>query len=148
MQYILDIYQDYKVLIIPAIVWFISQLIKLIITLITERRLVFSQLVSMGGMPSAHSATVTALAITIGKTQGWGSPLFALSVFFALIVMYDAGGVRRTVGTQSVVLNKILDELLKGNLEFDERLREFIGHTMLQIVIGAMLGVGLAWWWA
>ncbi len=148
MGYLQEIFQDYKVLIVPVIVWFIAQLIKLIITFFTEKRLVFSQMVSMGGMPSAHSATVTALATTIGKTQGLASPLFALSVFFALIVMYDAGGVRRTVGTQSVMLNKMLDELLKGHLEFEERFREFVGHTKLQIIAGALLGIGLAWWWA
>lgn len=148
MRFIFDSYQDYKVLIVPVAAWFIAQLIKLIITLITDKRLIFSQLISMGGMPSAHSATVTALAVTMGKTQGWDSPLFAISVFFALIVMYDAGGVRRTVGSQSVMLNKILDELFRHNVEFEERLREFIGHSNLQILIGALLGFGLAWWWA
>ncbi|HJX03049.1 MAG TPA: divergent PAP2 family protein, partial [Dehalococcoidia bacterium] len=114
-------FEEYKFLIVPGIAWFIAQFGKLVITLITEKRLQFSQMVSMGGMPSSHSSTVTALAITLGKIEGWNSPIFAFSVIFALIVMYDAGGVRKTVGSQSVVLNKILNELFKGNEEFEER---------------------------
>ncbi len=141
-------FEEYKFLIVPGIAWFIAQFGKLVITLITEKRLQFSQMVSMGGMPSSHSSTVTALAVTLGKIEGWTSPIFAFSVIFALIVMYDAGGVRKTVGSQSVVLNKILNELFKGNEEFEERLKEFIGHTRIEILIGALLGIGIAWWLA
>ena len=148
MQDVLQVYQNYKVLIVPAVVWFIAQASKLIITWITDKRLDFSQLTTTGGMPSAHSATVCALATTIGKTDGWASTFFAISAFFALIVMYDAGSVRHTVGTQSALLNKILDGLFRDNIEFEQRLKEFIGHTRIEIVIGALLGTGLAWWWA
>jgi len=148
MQVLQQIFQDYKALIIPAVCWLIAQIIKLIITLVTDKRLDFSQLTTMGGMPSAHSATVCSLAVTVGKLAGWNSYIFAIAAFFAIIVMYDAGSVRKTVGTQSVVLNKILDELFKDNVEFEARLKEFIGHSRLEILIGAMLGTGLAWWWA
>jgi acid phosphatase family membrane protein YuiD len=148
MDVLSQIYTDYKFLIVPAAVWFIAQFLKVIISLIWDRHLDLSLLTSMGGMPSSHSATVCALATTLGKVDGVTSPVFALSVFFALIVMYDAAGVRRTVGDQSVVINRMIDLLFKGDPEFEKRLREFIGHTRLQIIIGAMLGVGLAWWWA
>jgi acid phosphatase family membrane protein YuiD len=144
----MDFFTEYKFLIVPAIAWFIAQFLKFVITLITEKKLDLSQMVSMGGMPSSHSSTVTALATTIGVNEGWASPIFAFCAIFALIVMYDAGGVRRTVGTQSVVLNKILDELLKGNEQFEERLKEFIGHSRFEIIIGAFLGIGIGWWLA
>jgi len=139
---------NYKFLLIPAGVWLIAQLIKVVIALIHERRLRFSYLTKMGGMPSAHSATVCSLATVIGITEGFQSPLFALSVFFAFIVMYDAAGVRKTVSIHSGVLNDILDELFKGQPEFQQRFREFIGHTRLEIVTGAIMGILLAWWWA
>jgi acid phosphatase family membrane protein YuiD len=148
VSFISSTISDYKALIIPAAVWFIAQLLKLIIVLITEKRLDFGQLTTMGGMPSAHSATVCSLATVVGKVGGVNSLLFAISVIFALIVMYDAQGVRQTVGNQSVVLNRILDEMFKDNPEFEERLKEFIGHSRLEIVVGAVLGIALAWWWA
>jgi acid phosphatase family membrane protein YuiD len=148
MDFLSQFSTSYKFLIVPAAVWFIAQFLKLIITLIWDKRFDLSQLTSMGGMPSSHSATVCALATTVGKLEGFTSPLFAISFFFALIVMYDAAGVRRTVGDQSVIINRIIDELFKDNPEFEKKLREFIGHTRLEIIIGAMLGIGLAWWWA
>jgi acid phosphatase family membrane protein YuiD len=148
MDSLAEIFTNYKFLIIPAVVWFIAQALKIIITLITEKRLDISLITSMGGMPSSHSATVCALATTLGKVEGFDSPIFALSLFLAFIVMYDAAGVRRTVGDQSVVINRIIDELFKDNPEFEKRLKEFIGHSRLQIIIGAALGIGLAWWWA
>ena len=139
---------DYKALIIPASVWLIAQTLKLIINLVWERKLDFSLLLTMGGMPSAHSATVCSLAVTIGKVGGFDSLVFALSALFAIIVMYDAAGVRQTVGNQSIMLNRVLDELFKGNPQFEERLRELIGHSHLEIGIGAIIGIVLAWWWA
>jgi acid phosphatase family membrane protein YuiD len=99
----------------------------------------------MGGMPSSHAALVCALATTIAVVEGFGSPLFAIAAFFALIVMYDATGVRQTVGNQSVMLNRMLDELFKGkakvNPQFEQRLRELIGHTNFQVIAGAALGI-------
>ena len=101
----------------------------------------------MGGMPSAHTALVCALATTVGITEGVNSIVFAVAVLFAAIVMHDAAGVRQTVGNQSNMLNRILDELFKGSPAFEQRLREFIGHTRLEIIAGAALGILLAWWW-
>ncbi len=141
----MQIFITYRALIIPCIAWFVAQTLKLIITLIWEKRFDFSQMVTMGGMPSSHSATVCALATTVGKMAGFDSALFAISAFFALIVMYDAAGVRRTVGDQSVILNRILEELFTDNPDF-KRLKEFIGHTRLEIVVGALIGIGFGWW--
>jgi acid phosphatase family membrane protein YuiD len=148
MDTVFPILSPYKFLIIPAVVWFIAQFSKLIITLIWDKRLDLTQLTTMGGMPSSHSATVCGLATTLGKIEGITSPVFAVSAVFALIVMYDAAGVRRTVGDQSVIINRIIDELFKGDPDFEKRLKEFIGHSRTEIIIGAMLGIGLAWWWA
>jgi len=116
-----DIFAEYKALIIPSLSWLVAQFIKLVITLVTEKRLDWTQMTTTGGMPSSHSATVCALAVTVGKMAGWNSLLFAITFFFAMVVMADAGGVRKTVGTQSILLNKILDEMFKGQEEFEER---------------------------
>ena len=145
---IIDAVADYRTLIIPACVWTVAQLLKVLIALVKDKRLDFTYLTSMGGMPSAHSALVCSLATTIGKLHGTTSPIFALATFLALIVMYDAQGVRQTVGIQSNILNRMLDELLKGQPAFEERLKELIGHSNLQVFVGAILGIGLAWWWA
>ncbi len=139
---------SYKVLIIPAGAWCIAQVLKLLIDLIRNKNLDFSNLITMGGMPSSHSATVTSLATAIGIKEGFTSSLFALSVFFAIIVMYDAAGVRQTVGHQSNVLNKILDELFKGKAAFEQRFKELIGHSRPQVFAGALLGILLGWWWS
>ena len=137
-----------KVLIAPIIAWFVAQLLKMIISLIRDKRLDLSYLVSMGGMPSAHSALVCSLATSVALINGLSSTSFAIAVFFATIVMYDAAGVRQTVSHQSNMLNRILDELLKGRPAFEQRLREFIGHTHLEIMAGAILGILIGWGWA
>ncbi len=134
-----------KVLLIPAAAWLVAQVLKMFISLIKDKHLNWSYLFDMGRMPSAHATVVCALATTVAKLHGIGSPLFAIAVFFALIVMYDAAGVRQTVSTQSAILNRMLDELFKGKTAFEQRLREFIGHSKLEVVAGASLGILLAW---
>src|SRR4030043_569213 len=105
----------------------------------------------MGGMPSAHATLVCALATTIAIVYGLGSALFAIAALFALVGMYDAAGVRQTGSTQSTMLNRILEELFKGNPAFQQRLRELIGHTKFEVAAGAMLGIVfaflVAWEW-
>jgi acid phosphatase family membrane protein YuiD len=147
MNTFIESVSSYRALIIPAGAWFVAQLLKLLIELIRDRRLDLSNMVTMGGMPSSHSTTVCALATTIAITEGFNSVLFALSVFFAIIVMFDAAGVRQTVGHQSNILNKILDELFKGRPAFEERFKELIGHSRIQVFAGAGLGILLGWWW-
>ena len=138
---------NYKALIIPSGAWLVAQFIKVIIASVQDRRPRFSYMTTMGGMPSSHSATVCSLATTIGISQGFSSAVFAIAVFFALMVMYDAGGVRRTVSSHSGMLNRMLDELFRGNPEFQLRFREIIGHNRLEIIAGAILGILLALWW-
>lgn len=140
-----------KALWVPAAAWCVAQVMKVIIESIKDRHLNFSYLITMGGMPSSHAALVCALATTVAVVYGVGSALFAISAFFALVVMYDAAGVRQTVSTQSTMLNRIVDELFKGNPEFQQRLRELIGHTKFEVAAGAILGIVfaflLAWDW-
>ncbi len=138
---------SYKVLIVPSAAWLIAQFIKVIIASVQDRRPRFSYMATMGGMPSAHSATVCSLATTVGISNGFNSAIFAVAAFFALMVMYDAAGVRQTVGSHSGMLNRMLDELFKGHPEFDLRFREILGHTRLEIIAGAILGILLALWW-
>lgn len=96
-------------------------------------------------MPSSHSAFVTSLGTAIGLTEGFHSTLFALSAAFALIVMYDASGVRRAAGKQAKVLNTIIEDLRMRELH-PERLRELLGHTPFEVLIGAILGIVIAVW--
>ena len=140
-----------KALWVPAAAWCLAQILKLIIESAKAGRLNFSYLITMGGMPSSHTALVCALATTIAVVYGVGSALFAISAFFAIIVMYDAAGVRQTVSTQSTMLNRIVDELFKGNPQFQQRMRELIGHTKFEVAAGAILGIVfaflLSWHW-
>ena len=137
-----------KALLIPFAAWCVAQVIKVIIGLIRERRLNLFYMISMGGMPSAHTTLVCALATTVAIIEGFNSSVFAIAALFAVVVMYDAAGIRQTVGVQSAILNRMLDELFKGKPVFEQRLRELIGHTKVEVITGAVLGILLAWWWA
>ncbi|MFC1980805.1 divergent PAP2 family protein [Chloroflexota bacterium] len=137
------------VLVIPIFSWAIAQLLKVVIVLIRKKQLDLRYLVISGGMPSAHSAVVCALATAVASIQGLGSVAFGISTMLALIVMYDAAGVRQSVGKQSVVLNRIIHELRlrRPRTELERDLREFIGHTSFQVLIGGLLGIATAWLW-
>lgn len=134
-------------LLIPLAAWCVAQVLKILISSIRDRRLNVSQLITTGGMPSSHAALVCALATAAAIVHGVDSAVFAIAALFALVVMSDATGVRKTVGTQSTMLNRILDELFKGKPEFEQRVRELIGHTIFEVSAGAVLGMLLAWWW-
>ena len=138
-----------EALVIPVCAWAIAQLVKTSVALLQGKGLDFRYLVSSGGMPSAHSAVVTALATTVGMTQGFGSAVFGASVILAMIVMYDAAGVRQAVSQQSVILNRIVRELrLRHQItRLEADVRELIGHTPFQVIIGATSGFVLAWLW-
>jgi acid phosphatase family membrane protein YuiD len=133
-----------KALWVPAVAWCVAQILKVIIESIKDKHLNFSYLITMGGMPSSHAALVCALATTVAIVYGVSSAVFAIAAFFALVVMYDAAGVRQTVSTQSTMLNRIVDELFKGNPEFQQRVKELIGHTKFEVAAGAILGIVLA----
>ncbi len=121
--------------------WFVAQIFKIGVNLFLQRRLDIEMLVSSGGFPSSHSATVSALTLGIGKYYGWDSPIFAVSAVFAMIVMYDAAGVRRAAGKQAEVINQLVERLYQGSDSSQERLKELIGHSPLEVFGGALVGI-------
>ncbi|MHB1133275.1 MAG: divergent PAP2 family protein [Chloroflexota bacterium] len=133
-----------RVLLVPLLAWAVSQALKVLIDWWVDRRLDLSHLAASGGMPSSHSALVAAVATAVARQVGLGSPLFGAVVVFSVIVMYDAAGVRRTVGTHARVLNRLLDEILETHTLDEARLKELVGHTPLQVAAGAMVGTILA----
>ena len=136
------------VLIISAATWAITQTLKVIIILVQEKRLDWSYFVTSGGMPSSHSATVCALATSVAMTEGLASVFFSISVVLAVIVMYDAAGVRQSVGQHSAFLNRIVKEFkINSSKDLEQNFREFIGHTPFQVFIGAILGILISWSW-
>ncbi len=137
---------DNRVLLVAIAACFIAQGLKLIVDVIKHGKVNLRALVTTGGMPSAHSALVTALAAGVGQTSGWASPEFAIATIFAIIVMYDAAGVRQAAGKQARILNQIIDELFQEKPEFNEaRLKELLGHTPVQVIVGSILGVAISW---
>jgi acid phosphatase family membrane protein YuiD len=132
---------DNRVLMAAFVAWVIAQVSKTVYELFRQKKLIISRLVSAGGMPSSHSALVTGLATATGRLEGIGSTAFAISVVLAGIVMYDAAGVRRAVSLQARILNQMLDEVFQGHPIAEQRLRELIGHTPIQVLVGGLLGV-------
>lgn len=130
-----------KYIYVPLIVWFCIQVFKVIYDLITTKKLNFKRIMGAGGMPSSHSAIVTTLAALLGKYQGLDTPIFAVSVVFAMIVMYDAAGVRRAAGKQARLLNKIVETPGLSGVQVQEKLVEVLGHTPLQVIVGAIIGI-------
>ena len=124
--------------------WVVAQAIKFSRHLIQHRAVDFRFFVSTGGMPSAHSAMVSALATSIGLREGAGSPLFAVTLAFALVVMFDAQSVRRAAGQQARLLNQLVQELFKEHHLSKQKLAEFLGHTRTEVFVGLLLGVATA----
>lgn len=133
-----------RALVIPFGAWLLCQLSKGLFDLTVRRRLDFVHLLSSGGMPSSHSALVTALAATVARVEGMGSAAFAISLFVAAIVMYDATGVRRYVGIQAGILNKLLATQGHPSPHGPRRLRELVGHSPFEVLVGALIGLGMA----
>ena len=124
--------------------WFLAQLIKVALDLVLLRKWDLHRFVSSGGMPSSHSALVMACTAAIGKLYGIQGPMFALSVILSAIVMYDACNVRRSAGDTAKLVNQILAHVEKLTAEdFAEDLKEVMGHTPLQVLMGALLGLGV-----
>lgn len=126
--------------------WLIAQVLKTLIHLYFNRSFVPERLVGSGGMPSAHSATVCALSTSAGIVCGVDSPIFAIATILAIVVMYDAIGVRRETGIQAKIINEMMDAFSKMNqqLSAEEKLKELVGHTPLQVLVGGILGVAIA----
>ena len=127
---------------------FLVQLFKFVLSSLWEQRLNFRRLVETGGMPSSHSAGVAALSTAVGIREGFGSVLFAVTVYFSLIVMYDAAGLRRAAGRQATLLNRLIDSHYQHDKHLVEmRLLELLGHTPLEVLVGGVVGALFALGW-
>lgn len=129
------------------IAWASAQIAKFFIELLWRRKVNFRALTTMGGMPSSHSAAVSSLATGVGMTSGWGSSVFALAFWFAVVTMYDAAGIRRAAMMQARILNQIIQELFEGHPISDTKLRELLGHTPFEVFVGMLVGIVIAYWW-
>lgn len=140
---------DNRILQVSLAAWALAQIIKVVIVIVQKKQLSWHHFITSGGMPSSHTSTVCALATSIAMTFGVGSVYFSIAAVFAAIVMYDAAGVRQSVGQHSAVLNRIVREItFKASMqEVQKELKEFIGHTPFQVLMGAVLGILIGWGW-
>lgn len=120
---------------------FLVQLSKVLTFLLREKKINVRRFVETGGMPSSHAASVMALSTCVGLREGFGSVLFGVVLYFSLIVMYDAAGLRRAAGRQATLINRILYEHLQLTGPPAERLRELLGHTPIEVLVGALIGI-------
>ncbi len=134
MEYIMQ----YRFLVVPFAVWFVIQVFKFVFDSIKEKKLLWNRLLGAGGMPSSHSAVVTTLATMIAREYGLEAPITALTIIFACVVMYDAAGVRRAAGKQASLLNRMIEIT---ELKPEERLQEVLGHSPIQVMAGAIIGI-------
>lgn len=145
MKFITDLLNN-RIFISAALGWFVAQVLKTLIHLFITKQFVLERMVGSGGMPSSHSATVCGLATAVGIKYGGGSFEFAMAAILAIVVMHDAMGVRMETGRQGRVLNEMLEVFTNmGNkISVEAKLKEFVGHTPLQVLMGAILGILLA----
>ena len=145
MRYLQEILSN-RVLWVSILAWFAAQFMKILLTALIEKRWDFSRLFfGLGGMPSSHSAVVCSLSTAVGIARGFYGVEFAVCVMLAFIVMTDAAGVRRSAGKQAALLNKIVQDMVEaGEWPTTEKLKEMLGHTPFQVIIGGLLGVLVA----
>ena len=148
MRNVVDFLTGNLILNLSILAWAMAQIIKFVITLITKGKLDWRHILSSGGMPSSHSATVCSLVMAAARLYGPDSAIFALAFIMAIIVMYDAMGVRRETGEQAKVLNRLLNEWMDQESEFlpflgDKKLKEMVGHTPIQVWTGAAFGAAI-----
>lgn len=131
---------------LAILAWAVAQILKFIVVMVTEGRMNWRYMLSSGGMPSSHSSFVCACASSVAYLYGWSSPLFAIAAVVAVVVMYDASNVRRAAGEQAKVLNYIMEHWTQMKPEmFGQELKELLGHTPLQVLMGGLLGIGMGW---
>lgn len=123
--------------------WLIAQVLKVLIELVLKRRMNWALLFQAGGMPSSHSAMVSATALSAGFVYGFDTGVFSVAAVLAMIVIYDATGVRRESGRQAVLINSIIEELSKGKIPPQEKLKEVLGHTPGEAFLGTVLGLSI-----
>ena len=134
---------NYRYVLLPLVAWAVAQGIKVLRDSVRRRRLYLRGLTEMGGMPSSHTAMVMGLTTSIGRFNGVTSPLFAVALIFSFVVMYDAAGVRRAAGRQAALLNRLVEDLFSQRGVREEQLRELLGHTPVEVLAGAALGVAV-----
>lgn len=132
-----------KFLLAPLVAWAIAQAAKVILTSMRQRRLNLRVLAETGGMPSSHAAIVMGMTTAVGKYAGVTSAAFAIALIFSFVVMYDAAGLRRAAGRQAAILNRLVEDLVHMRGMQEQRLRELLGHTPIEVVVGALLGIGV-----
>ena len=137
----MNFFEQYKYLTVPITVWFCIQTFKVIWDLVTTHKFNFKRIIGAGGMPSSHAAITTTIATMIGKSAGFDSPIFALAFIVSCVVMYDAAGVRRAAGKQAKLLNKLIETPGLTNVQVQEKLVEVLGHTPVQVFVGAAIGI-------
>lgn len=130
-----------KALLAAILAWFAAQLLKVLLVFLDERRLDWGRMISSGGMPSSHSALITAMTVSVGKTAGLDSVAFAIAAVTSMVVMYDAANVRREAGKHAELLNKIAQDLYPDNHSNQEKLKELLGHKLIEVAAGAVLGI-------
>ncbi len=137
-----------RFLLAPLIAWTIAQAAKVTLTSVRQRRLNLRVLAETGGMPSSHAAIVMGMTTAVGKYAGVSSASFAIALIFSFVVMYDAAGLRRAAGRQAAVLNRLVEDLVHMRGMQEQKLRELLGHTPVEVIVGAILGVvaGLIPW--
>jgi acid phosphatase family membrane protein YuiD len=132
-----------RFLLAPLVAWAFAQAAKVTLTSVRQRRLNLRVLAETGGMPSSHSAIVAGLTTAVGKYAGVASPEFAIALIFSFVVMYDAAGVRRAAGRQAEILNRLVEDLVHMRGVQEQRLRELLGHTPTEVLVGALIGIGV-----
>jgi acid phosphatase family membrane protein YuiD len=132
-----------KYFLAPLVAWSIAQAAKVILTSVRQRRLNLRVLAETGGMPSSHSAIVMGLTTAVGKYSGVTSASFAIALIFSFVVMYDAAGLRRAAGRQAAILNRLVEDLVHMRGVEEQKLRELLGHTPVEVLVGAVLGVAV-----
>ena len=143
---VVDFLTGNLILNMAILAWAVAQVIKFVVVLVTEKRLDWRHIVYSGGMPSSHSAFVCACAASVAYLYGWSSPLFAIAASMAIVVMYDASNVRRAAGEQAKILNYIMEHWTQMKpAMFGKELKELLGHTPLQVFMGALLGIAVGW---
>lgn len=140
------IFLNNRILDVVFVAWFIAQFYKVITSIIVEKRFNIRRLWETGGMPSSHSSTVSSLATAVAIVYGMSSPIFAMAAVFSGITMYDAAGIRRAAGKQAGVINQMLEKFTAkiGEKIHDEKLKELLGHTPFEVLVGGLLGVVVA----